>query len=180
MAQIRESEVIAGVYTAELEAHGDVRGRFAEVFRKEWFPQREWGCVQWSRSESQVRSLRGLHYHHRQVDYWHCAQGSMRVGLADLRPSSPTQGAAQTIELSHDELRAVYIPVGVAHGFYACTDMMLFYLVDNSYDGTDEHGVAWDDPALAIDWKIQGEPILSERDRRNPRLEAIAARDLPE
>ena len=76
MAEIRPSTAIEGVYIAELQSHGDERGRFTEVYRKEWFPQRSWDALQWSRSESQQGVLRGLHYHHRQVDYWHCGLGA--------------------------------------------------------------------------------------------------------
>lgn len=180
MASIRESEHIQGVQIARLEVHGDPRGRFAEVFRKDWFPQRSWERVQWSRSESQAGTLRGLHYHHHQVDYWHCAAGRMQVGLVDLRQSSPTRGAAEILHLDQQSLSAVFIPVGVAHGFYAVTDLMLLYLVDNYYDGTDEWGVAWNDPALGLAWEIQEGPILSERDRQNPCAAEIAAARLPE
>lgn len=180
MAAICESEHIAGVRIAGLQTHGDARGRFTEVFRQEWFPQSDWSVLQWSRSESRGGTLRGLHYHHHQVDYWHCAVGEMRVGLADLRPSSPTHGATEMIALNQAHLSSVFIPIGVAHGFYAVTDAMLFYLVDNYYDGTDEWGVAWDDPALGLDWNTDGEPILSERDRRNPLVTDIPANQLPE
>ena len=180
MAEIIDSGRIAGVQVVQLQAFGDNRGRFAEVFRKEWFPQRSWTDVQWSRSESQAHTLRGLHYHHRQADYWHCAAGEMRVGLVDLRPSSPTQGAAEVIALDQQRLAAVFIPVGVAHGFYAVTDMMLFYLVDNYYDGSDELGVAWDDPSLGLNWGITSPPILSKRDQMNPLAAAIPKDQLPE
>ena len=56
---------------------------------------------------------------------------------------------------------------------------MLFYLVDSYYDGTDEWGVAWDDPDVGLDWGIEGVPILSPRDQNNPRLRDISAEDLP-
>lgn len=180
MVRVRESEQIQGVYFVELEAHGDDRGRFAEIFRKEWFPQRDWSRLQWSRSESRAGVLRGLHYHRRQVDYWHCAFGQIRVGLADLRITSPSRGQGQVIEWDPEELTAIFIPIGVAHGFYAITDSMLFYLVDNYYDGSDELGVAWNDPALGLDWRIRGEPILSRRDRQNPLLASIPTAELPE
>ena len=130
-------------------------------------------------SESQQGVLRGLHYHHRQVDYWHCGMGALRVGLLDLRCSSPTRGQGQVIELDQGRLRGVFIPAGVAHGFYAVTDAMLFYLVDSYYDGTDEWGVAWDDPDGGLDWGIEGVPILSPRDQNNPQLRDIPAEDLP-
>jgi len=180
MAEVRESDVIKGVYIVDLEVHGDERGRFTETFRKEWFPQLPWDRLQWSRSESRAGTLRGLHYHHRQVDYWHCAAGCMRVGLVDLRQSSPSRGQAQIVELDQENLRGLFIPAGVAHGFYAVTDVMLLYLVDNYYDGTDELGVAWNDPAIGLDWETTALPILSARDQQNPLIADISPADLPE
>lgn len=73
---------------------------------------------------------------------------------------------------------SVFIPRGVAHGFYAHDRVLLSYLVSNYYDGTDEHGVAWNDPDLAIAWPCS-DPILSPRDRKNPRLRDIAGAHLP-
>ena len=180
MTEICESIAIEGVYIAELQSHGDQRGRFTELYRKEWFPQRSWDVLQWSRSESQRGTLRGLHYHHRQVDYWHCGAGLMRVGLLDLRRSSPTRGQGQVIDLDQQALRGVFIPVGVAHGYYAVTDVMMFYLVDNYYDGADEFGVAWDDPVGGLDWGVEGELIISARDRGNRRMGDIPEGELPE
>lgn len=95
MPIIRESDVIAGVYIVELTAHADNRGWFMETFRKEWFPQRSWQQVQTNRSESRAGVLRGLHYHHHQVDYWHVIHGEIRAGLVDLRPGSPPSSAAR-------------------------------------------------------------------------------------
>ena len=180
MANIRESTNIAGLFIAELQSHGDSRGRFTELYRKEWFPQRCWENLQWSRSESQKGTLRGLHYHQKQVDYWHCGMGRMRVGMLDLRCGSPTRGRAEVIDLDQQALYGVFIPVGVAHGFYAVTDLMLFYLVDQYYDGSDEFGVAWDDPDARLDWGVQGELIISDRDRQNPLMRDIPEGDLPE
>ncbi|MBI2504368.1 MAG: dTDP-4-dehydrorhamnose 3,5-epimerase family protein, partial [Candidatus Latescibacteria bacterium] len=99
MARMKASEQIQGVILVDLEARGDQRGRFAEAFRKEWFPQRSWEQLQCNRSESRAGVLRGLHYHHHQVDYWHCVSGRLRVGLCDLRPSSPTCGRGTLIDL---------------------------------------------------------------------------------
>ena len=62
----------------------------------------------------------------------------------------------------------LYIPPGVAHGFAALTDVTLVYLLDRYFDGSDEYGVAWDDPEIAADWGIMN-PVLSARDRANPR-----------
>lgn len=179
MKVLRESEHIQGVYTVELEGYADARGRFAEVFRKEWFPPRSWEKLQWSRSESRAGVLRGLHYHRRQVDYWHCTVGRMRAGLCDLRRSSPTRGQGQIIELDQERLQGLFIPAGVAHGFLALTDLILLYLVDNYYDDTDELGVAWNDPQINLAWGVTEPPILSERDARNPLLGNLAPEDLP-
>ena len=107
------------------------------------------------------------------------ALGALRVGLLDLRCRSPTRGQGQVIELDQEVLRGIFIPAGVAHGFYAVTDAMLFYLVDSYYDGTDEWGLAWDDPDAGLDWGIEGVPVLSPRDQNNPRLRDIPAEDLP-
>lgn len=178
MAEIIESSRIAGVKIVRLKVFRDERGRFLETFRKEWFPERTWSLVQTNRSDSRAGVLRGLHYHFHQVDYWYVAQGRIRVGLADLRKDSPTFGASETVEMGEQNEYGLYIPSGVAHGFYALTDATLIYLVDNYYDGGDEFGVAWDDPDLAVPWNVSA-PILSARDRANPRLQEIPAEQRP-
>jgi dTDP-4-dehydrorhamnose 3,5-epimerase len=123
--------------------------------------------------------LRGLHYHHKQVDYWQLLAGKIRVGLADLRPWSPTYRATEIVELDAAQPMGLYIPVGVAHGFYALTDATLLYLVDNYYTGSDELGVAWNDSELSVKWGVDN-PILSERDATNPRLADIPPALLPQ
>lgn len=178
MAEIIESSKIAGVKFARLAAFSDDRGRFVETFRREWFPERSWEKVQTNRSDSKAGVLRGLHYHFLQVDYWYCAHGQMRVALADLRPSSPTFKASETIVIGDDNQMGIFIPVGVAHGFVALTDATLTYLVDNYYTGGDELGVAWNDPDLAVDWGVDN-PILSGRDQANPRIGEIPADKMP-
>jgi dTDP-4-dehydrorhamnose 3,5-epimerase len=179
MAEIVASSVISGVKFAKLRVWADARGHFLETFRKEWFPERRWDIVQTNCSYSQANVLRGLHYHLRQADYWFVPRGTIRVALADLRRSSPTRGAGQTVEISDGNPVGVFIPPGIAHGFVAFTQATLTYLVDNYHDGGDEHGVAWNDPALGIDWGLS-EPILSERDRRNSLLKDIPAHLLPD
>ncbi len=178
MTEIMPSDQIAGVKFTQVRAFGDDRGRFMETFRKEWFPERSWEIVQANRSDSQAGVLRGLHYHFHQVDYWFVVKGTVRVGMADLRQGSPTFGASQVIEIGDNNLMGVFIPVGVAHGFYTVTDATLTYLVDNYYDGDDELGVAWDDPTLAVAWQVQ-RPILSGRDQKNPRLSDIPPEQMP-
>lgn len=178
MPIIKESDQISGLYTTQLQAYGDERGRFIETFRKEWFPQRSWDILQANHAESTAGVLRGLHYHHHQVDYWYVIKGVIRVGLFDLRPSSPTYCAGHIIEMSGDNPAGLFIPTGVAHGYLALTDITLTYLVDNYYDGRDENGVAWNDPDVGLDWGIES-PIVSPRDAGNPRLQEILSSNLP-
>lgn len=178
MTEIVESSLIPGVKLVRFRIFADDRGRFMETFRKEWFPERSWDIIQSNRSQSNAGVLRGLHYHHHQVDYWQVIQGSIRVGLADLRRSSPAFGRVETLDLDGDTPAGLFIPIGVAHGFYAKTDTTLLYLVDNYYNGSDELGVAWNDPDLNLDWGAQT-PSLSGRDRGNPRLSEIAPDHLP-
>jgi dTDP-4-dehydrorhamnose 3,5-epimerase len=174
-----ESQIIPGIVIVELKSFADDRGRFTETFRKEWFPQREWRHIQTNRSDSSAGVLRGLHYHFRQVDYWYLFKGRIRVGLADLRRSSPGFRRTETIDIDSADNRGLFIPVGVAHGFLALTDVTLFYIVDNYYDGSDELGLAWNDPHVAVPWRPEGEPIISGRDAANPRFEDIPFDALP-
>lgn len=175
MITIEESKLISGVYVAHLRAFGDARGRFMETFRKEWFPQRSWEIMQSNRSDSQAGVLRGLHYHHEQVDYWYVLRGRIRVGLADLRPSSPSYLFTQTMEMGEESDQGLFIPIGVAHGFVTLSDATLTYIVDNYYNGgRDEFGVAWNDPDIALAWGVS-DPILSARDAANRLL-----RDIPQ
>lgn len=171
---------IEGVLVAHLRAFGDTRGRFSETFRSEWFPQVSWERLQCNRSDSVAGVLRGLHYHFEQVDYWTVPFGKVRVGLVDLRPHSPTYRSAATLDVDAEDRLGVFIPIGVAHGFYALSDCTLMYTVNNYYNGgRDEFGVAWDDPALGLDWGISTPPLLSPRDQANPRLADIPSQQLP-
>jgi dTDP-4-dehydrorhamnose 3,5-epimerase len=178
MTEIVPSGKIAGVKFSRLTAHTDARGRFLETFRKDWFPERSWEVFQTNRSDSKAGVLRGLHYHFKQIDYWYAANGRIRDRLADLRRSSPTFGASEVVEIGEENQVGIFIPCGVAHGFYALTDATLTYIVDNYYDGADEFGVAWDDPDLAIAWNAAS-PVLSPRDAKNLRLSEIPETVMP-
>ncbi|HLV36696.1 MAG TPA: dTDP-4-dehydrorhamnose 3,5-epimerase family protein [Spirillospora sp.] len=170
---------IEGVYTVPIKAYADERGRFMETFRREWFPWVNWDKMQSNRSESKKDVLRGLHYHLWQIDYWYVVNGIIRVGMVDLRPSSPTYMAVEVLEIGESNNIGVFIPMGVAHGFLALTDATLTYLVNNYYDGgRDERGVAWNDPAINIPWGIEN-PLISDRDRQNRLLRDIPADELP-
>ncbi len=178
MPLIKKSDKICDVLVVDLRSHSDDRGRFSEIFRKEWFPSLDWSMVQSNRSDSSAGVLRGLHYHHKQVDYWYVIKGTIRAGLVDLRKSSPTYLSSQTFELNDKSDLGLLIPTGVAHGFYAVTKATLFYIVDHYYDGKDEFGVLWNDSKLGINWGTR-DPLLSLRDQNNPRLADIPLEALP-
>jgi dTDP-4-dehydrorhamnose 3,5-epimerase len=173
MTTVTESTAIAGVYVVEPRVFGDERGVFVETYRREWIPQAGREMIQANRADRQAGCIVGLHYHLHQADYWYVPTGTARVVLHDLRDGSPTDGATLALDLGaiadggHDH-RGIFIPPGVAHGFAALTDMTITYLVDGYYNPADELGVAWDDPAVTADWGV-AEPILSDRDRTNPR-----------
>ena len=166
MATVTESDVIHGVWLVEPDVHGDERGRFAETYRRSWFPQgRE--MVQANRADRGAGSLVGLHYHLHQADYWYVPTGRAQVVLHDLRQGSPTEGATLCFEIGERVEVGVFIPPGVAHGFAALTDVVITYLVDQYYNEADELGVAWDDPDIGADWQLTN-PVVSKRDQLNP------------
>ena len=172
-----ESERIRGVYVVPLRAFADSRGYFFESFRQSWLPGIP-PMVQGNVSFSKAGVLRGMHYHLRQADFWLAPSGHVRAALFDLRASSPTRGASQLLELGESHPFGVYIPPGVAHGFYTLSPSIMTYLVDQYYDNSDEKGVRWDDPALGLDWSVR-DPIVSARDQANPLLADIPADLVP-
>jgi dTDP-4-dehydrorhamnose 3,5-epimerase len=196
----RPPSALPGVRYGAIARHGDSRGAFRELWRASSFPSltpEETGTapgtaprtvpgaepprfVQVNQSSSAAGVLRGLHYHRRQLDYWVVGSGRAFVALVDVRPVVAGGGAAvvETRELAADEW--VVIPTGVAHGFLALDPLELVYLVTNEFDGSDELGFAWDDPAVGVPWPpvpatADGLPILSDRDRSNPSLEELVA-----
>ncbi len=170
----RHDAGIAGVHVIRLSSHPDERGSFTENYRRAWIPEmRE--MVQGNLSVSRAGVLRGMHFHRRQADYWCVVSGAAFVALYDHRAGSPTDGVTSTLMVEADRgWSGIYIPKGVAHGFYAERDVLLQYLVDEYYSGDDEFGIAWDDPGMGIQWPGTN-PVLSQRDRSNPSL--ASARD---
>ncbi len=181
---------LAGVEYGVIPRFADERGSFRELWRASRQPNlgvERTGLatdrfVQANLSTSAAGVLRGLHYHRRQLDYWIVASGRAFVALVDVRPlltGSGPRAVVETRELATDE--SVVIPVGVAHGFLALEPLQLLYLVTNEYDGADELGFAWDDPAVGVPWPVlavtpDGRPILSDRDCTNPPLTELVAR----
>jgi len=177
VAQHWQETGIPGVLRRYAAPIGDERGSFTELWRAS--QTLEIGApdlVQGNLSRSRAGVVRGMHFHLHQADLWMVVDGRAAAATADLR-DFPTRGnghvASQVMEMVRGD--ALYIPPLVAHGFWALDDLVLLYLVSREYDGTDEHGFAWDDPDAAIAWP-SGEPMLSDRDRSNPNLAELAAR----
>ena len=172
MGPEREDVGIEGVRFLQLTPHADDRGSLTETYRRAWLPGgRE--VVQANLSRSNPGVLRGLHWHRRQADYWWVLSGTAFVALVDLREGSPTSLARfeRRVDAAEEQV-GIAIPPGIAHGFYAESEVLLLYLVDSYYSGEDEFGLAWDDPALGLGWP-SSTPTLSDRDRANPSLEQV-------
>jgi dTDP-4-dehydrorhamnose 3,5-epimerase len=175
---------LAGVRYGRLNLLADARGSFVEIWRVSTFGDLDREAtglpdahfVQANLSTSALGVLRGLHYHRRQLDYWTVVGGRALVALVDVRPVLANLRAHAVVETRELGVGAtVTIPTGVAHGFLALEPLQLLYLVTNEYDGSDELGFAWDDPAVGVPWPAipgtpDGRPILSDRDRGNPTL----------
>jgi dTDP-4-dehydrorhamnose 3,5-epimerase len=177
MSSPTESQKIRGVHVVPLRSFADDRGYFFESYRRAWVPGVR-DMVQGNCSFSKKGVLRGLHYHLKQADFWVVPKGHVRAALYDLRPSSPTRGNAQVLEMGEPSPVGLYIPKGVAHGFLALAESFMTYLVDEYYDNSDERGVRWNDPALGIDWQAES-PIVSGRDQQNPPLSEIDVASIP-
>jgi dTDP-4-dehydrorhamnose 3,5-epimerase len=173
---------LTGVRWGQVMRHADERGVFREAWRASSFVDltseatgmRASGFVQANISYSKVGVLRGLHYHRRQLDHWVVAEGEVFVALVDLRSmANPPPVVMRTLGVD----QTVTIPVLVAHGFLALRPTTLLYFVTSEYDGTDEQGLAWDDPQINVAWPrvltSDGMPTVSQRDRRNPFLADI-------
>lgn len=157
---------IEGVILRELVVHGDQRGRVLEGWRRDWAP---FAVKQLTEGRAEQGVLKGLHLHYRQWDWWRVIAGRMLVGLYDARPSSTTHGQTMLFEINPDHPTAVGIPPGVAHGYYALTDLEMIYLLSELYDPEDEHGIRWD--SVGLDWPFLadgGEPVISARDEGLP------------
>jgi dTDP-4-dehydrorhamnose 3,5-epimerase len=150
-----------GVVWRELSTHADYRGDLTELFRAEWH---EWPApVQWNFVRSDANVLRGVHAHPRHDDYLIVLHHRMVLGLKDLRRDSPTHDLEAMVELDGGRLSAIFIPHGVAHGFYLPSEALYIYAVNHYWDHSDELRCRWDDPGLGLTWPAKS-PVLSEAD----------------
>jgi dTDP-4-dehydrorhamnose 3,5-epimerase len=163
---------------------GDNRGFFAETYHRGKFAEQgiDVEFIQDNHSLSaQVGVVRGLHYQlapNAQAKLVRVIRGAVLDVAVDIRRSSPTFGKVATAELSAENGRLIFIPVGFAHGFVTrAPNTEVVYKVSAYYSPADERGIAWNDPDVAVPWELGDVlPVLSEKDRINPRL--IEASDL--
>jgi dTDP-4-dehydrorhamnose 3,5-epimerase len=166
---------IEGPILIEPIVHGDARGFFVETYRKNVLA--ELGIrddfVQDNHSRSGRGVVRGIHFQlpPGQAKLVRCARGAIFDVIVDLRRGSPTYGAWEGHELSDENHRQLYIPVGFGHGFCVLSELAdVTYKVSGYYDASIERGIAYDDPDVGIEWPSEVELLVSERDASAPRL----------
>jgi dTDP-4-dehydrorhamnose 3,5-epimerase len=156
--------------------HGDQRGFFLETFNERVFADAGLPTVwlQDNHSRSGRGVLRGLHYqlHEPQGKLVRVARGRVFDVAVDIRRASPSFGRWAGAILSEDDLEMLYVPPGFAHGFVVLSDVADFlYKCTTLWHGPSDRGIRWDDPAIGIDWPLQGiDPQLSARDAASPLL----------
>lgn len=163
----------------------DERGFFMESYKKSEFEKN--GIVLEFRQDNHSKSkrgiLRGLHYQKHplpQAKLVRCLRGEIFDVAVDIRKNSPTFKKWCGAVLGAENKSMLYIPEGFAHGFVVLSDEAeVLYKVSNEYSPKDECGILWNDPEIRIDWGIDFEPVLSEKDLKQPKLSEIPKEDLP-
>ena len=168
---------IEGLLVIEPRVFGDDRGYFFESFNEREFCEKvvDVRFVQDNESKSRYGVVRGLHFQKgefAQAKLVRVVCGAVLDVAVDLRKGSPTYGKYHAEVLSGENHRQMFIPRGFAHGFSVLSDEVVFqYKCDNFYCPSAEGALAWNDPDLAIDWRIPAEAvILSEKDKHHPFL----------
>ena len=161
---------IPGLLVLEPRVFGDERGFFFESYNRRAFREAtglDPDFVQDNHSRSARGVLRGLHYQVKQAQgkLVRVVAGEVWDVVVDLRRSSPTFGKSLGLALSAANRRMLWVPEGFAHGFLVTSDAAEFlYKTTDYYAPEHERSLLWNDPALAIDWPLQGEPILKPGD----------------
>lgn len=171
---------IEGLLVIKPHLFKDERGYFFESFSQRDF-EAEVGPVRFvqdNESKSSYGVVRGLHLQKppfSQSKLVRVINGSVLDVAVDLRPGSPTYGKHFSIELTGENHLQLFIPKGFAHGFSVLSESVLFqYKCDEFYHPEAEAAIAWNDPALGIDWKIpEKDVILSGKDSRHPLLKDL-------
>jgi dTDP-4-dehydrorhamnose 3,5-epimerase len=178
MAFRRLDTRVEGLILIEPAVFSDERGFFVETYREHDYAELgiDVTFVQDNHSRSQRGSIRAFHLQVQpgQAKLVRAARGTIYDVAVDLRRESPTYCQCEAFELSDENHRQLFVPVGFAHGFCVTSDVAdVTYKVSNYYDPATERGIAFDDPDLGIEWPVE-DPIVSERDRSNPRLREVA------
>jgi len=166
------------VVIIEPKVFGDNRGYFMETFRQDKFEDFIGYSVKFCQDNESMSSygvLRALHYQlppFAQSKLVRVIKGRVLDVAVDIRRGSPTFGKYVSIELSEENKRQLFIPRGFAHGFVVLSDEAIFaYKVDNYYSPECERGIAFNDPAIGIDWQVKNEELnLSDKDKKQPLL----------
>jgi dTDP-4-dehydrorhamnose 3,5-epimerase len=168
---------LPGVIVISPKVYGDGRGFFMETYKRSEFEAAgiDVLLVQENHSRSGAGTLRGLHYQREpkaQAKLVRVVHGAIYDVAVDIRHESPTFGRWVAMTLSAENRKSLYVPAGFAHGFCVTTDTAeVIYLTSDEYAPELEHGIPWNDPALAIPWPVT-EPMLSPRDQTWPPLGA--------
>jgi dTDP-4-dehydrorhamnose 3,5-epimerase len=169
---VERAALPAGVEVRPLRDHPDGRGSLREVYRQSW--SAEAAAVQWNLLRSDANVLRGVRAHALHVDHVTVVAGELVVGLHDARSLSPSFGRSALLRLEAGDPHLVVIPPGVCHGFYAPQGATHLIGLSVEWDGADEVGCAWDDPALNLAWPCEA-PVLCDKDRRAGDYAALCA-----
>jgi dTDP-4-dehydrorhamnose 3,5-epimerase len=167
--KIQTTELL-GVVVIEPQVFSDARGYFLETYNVKAFAEAGIAerFVQDNQSQSKKGVLRGLHYQVEQAQgkLVRVLRGEIFDVVVDLRTGSSTFGKWSGLSLSAKEQRMLWIPKGFAHGFYTLSETAeVAYKVTEFYSPQNERTILWNDPDLAIRWPLQGEPILSDKDK---------------
>ena len=179
-----EPQKIADVILIKPKVFGDNRGFFLESYKKTDFVANgiDVEFNQDNHSKSTAHVLRGLHYQakpHMQAKIVRCIKGCIYDVAVDIRPVSKTFGQYVKVELSEENKQMLYIPEGFAHGFVVLSDTAeILYKASGEYAPLADRGILWNDKDINIDWEINFEPILSEKDKVQPRLCEINKKEL--
>lgn len=167
---------LEGVVIIEPDVFGDSRGFFMESWNKKKMEEAGlfYNFVQDNHSKSTVKgTLRGIHFQKgdkAQAKLVRCVKGAVLDVAVDLRKNSPTFKQWVGVELSAENKKQLLIPRGFGHGFVTLTDDVEFlYKADNYYAPEADAGIWWNDPDIAVEWGVEN-PILSEKDKKNPFL----------
>ncbi len=174
--QVKELR-LAGLKLVEPRVFIDARGLFFESYRRSRYKECgiEVEFVQDNTAVSCKGAIRGLHYQldPGQAKLVSVSRGAIWDVAVDIRPNSPTFGEWEAAELSEENHRQFFIPVGFAHGYCVLSDTArVHYKASADYDPLRERSILWDDPDLNIPWPTKS-PILSDRDRTSPRFASL-------